>query len=340
MDTDKSPTETNHKTQSSCELCQRRKVRCDKGNPCSTCRRAGVKCEVSIRRRLPRGRNGGRRKGDTDLKARIAKLENLVSTLGGDTSPTTSFPAVEPERKGSDGLQREPSGDMSRYLGSSFWSNLSNEVSATLRIIMKGLPSQIHRSANESPVSQVNGLREVLDDSSESESETPERSEPTSTPPGTVSQGFNFVLCGPDNWLLAPNALESPPRHMIETLHDLYFQNVDPMFKVLHAPSVTDFVLRGKPYLNYRPGDPAIEALSFAIYYAGLNSLDAPNCKQRFGEEKTELLKRYRFALEVYLARADFINTTDLAVVQAFVIFLVSISELLILILAHFSGIR
>ena len=176
----------------------------------------------------------------------------------------------------------------------------------------------------------MNGLREVLDGSSESESETPEHSEPGCTPPGTVSQGFNFVLCGPDNWLLAPNALESPPRHIVEAFHDLYFQNVDPMFKVLHRPSVTHFMLRGKAYLNYRPGDPAIEALSFAIYYAGLNSLDAQKCKQRFGDEKTDLLKRYRFALEVYLARADFINTTDITVVQAFVIFLVSYSKVLI----------
>ncbi len=46
------------KSQISCELCQRRKVRCDKGNPCSTCQRVGVKCEVSSRQRLPRGRNG------------------------------------------------------------------------------------------------------------------------------------------------------------------------------------------------------------------------------------------------------------------------------------------
>ena len=136
MDADKTSNEINPKNQSSCELCQRRKVRCDKGNPCSTCRRAGVKCEVSTRRRLPRGRNGGRRKGDTDLKARIAKLENLVSTLGGDTSPSRSLPAAGPEPKCDEGVQKEPSGDMSRYLGSSFWSNLSSEVSATLRTVI------------------------------------------------------------------------------------------------------------------------------------------------------------------------------------------------------------
>lgn len=128
MESNKSAKDSISKSQPSCELCQRRKVRCDKGNPCSTCRRASVKCEVSTRQRLPRGRNGGRRKGDTDLKARIAKLENLVSNLGGDTASSTTSPVHEPGEVHDGIAQKGPSSDMSRYLGSSFWSNLTNEV--------------------------------------------------------------------------------------------------------------------------------------------------------------------------------------------------------------------
>ena len=127
--------------------------------------------------------------------------------------------------------------------------------------------------------------------------------------------------------MMSPNALENPPRPIIETFYTLYFQNVDPLFKILHAPSVAELMLRGRPYLGHRPGDPAIDALSFAIYYAGLNTLDARTCKQRFGEEKTDLLNKYRFALEVYLAKADFINSTQIEVLQAFLIFLVRLSD-------------
>ena len=128
MEASKPTKDTSSKSQPSCELCQRRKVRCDKGNPCSTCRRAGVKCEVSTRQRLPRGRNGGRRKGDTDLKARIAKLENLVSNLSGDTAHNSNSPSSGLDHKCDEKPQREPSDGMSRYLGGSFWSNLTNEV--------------------------------------------------------------------------------------------------------------------------------------------------------------------------------------------------------------------
>lgn len=123
------PAKNATKGQISCGLCQKRKVRCDKGNPCSTCQRAGVKCEVSSRQRLPRGRNGGRRKGDLDLKARLAKLENLVSSLGESESSTTALPTFDRGQVNPEPTSAKSSSDMSRYIGSSFWSTLTNEVS-------------------------------------------------------------------------------------------------------------------------------------------------------------------------------------------------------------------
>lgn len=171
----------------------------------------------------------------------------------------------------------------------------------------------------------MNGLREVLDaDTSESESETPEQSESADTPPNMASRGFNFVLCGPDSFMMAPNALEHPSRSMVELLYSLYFSNVDPLFKVLHKPSIADLMLERRSYLGRKPSEPSVEALSFAIYYSAINTQDFGSCKQKFGDEKIDLLNKYRFALEVCLARADFVNSAEIEVIQAFVIFLVS----------------
>lgn len=129
---------------------------------------------------------------------------------------------------------------------------------------------------------------------------------------------------------MAPNALEHPSRPMIELLHNYYFSNVDPMFKVLHRPSVTELMLNGKPYLGHKPDEPAVGALSFAVYYAAINTQNEYNCKQSFGDEKISLLNKYRFAFEVCLARADFVNCVEIEVIQAFVIFLVSCSFLVL----------
>lgn len=138
MDTSR-PAKDAPKAQISCKLCQRRKVRCDKGNPCSTCQRAGVKCEVLSRQRLPRGRNGGRRKGDLDLKARLAKLESLVSSLGGSESSTTALPTFDRGQVSPEPTSAKPSSDMSRYIGSSFWSTLTTEVSTFVAVSIVNL---------------------------------------------------------------------------------------------------------------------------------------------------------------------------------------------------------
>lgn len=124
--------------------------------------------------------------------------------------------------------------------------------------------------------------------------------------------------------MMAPNALEPPSRPMIQLLHNYYFSNVDPMFKVLHRPSLSELMLYGKPYLGHRLDDPAVDALCFAVYYAAINTQDELSCKNNFGDTKINLLNRYRFGFEVYLARADFVSSMEIEVIQAFVIFLVS----------------
>lgn len=50
------------KAQLTCEMCKRRKIKCDKLRPCTACRNAGTICVPVERARLPRGRSGGRKK--------------------------------------------------------------------------------------------------------------------------------------------------------------------------------------------------------------------------------------------------------------------------------------
>ena len=133
---DRNPHAVPPKDRLSCKLCQRRKVGCDKGDPCATCRRAGVKCEISTRQRLPRGRNGGRKRADTELKERIGRLEALVTSLSsvspasGNTPAPAAFETRSTPSEGTDSRR-----DMTRYLGSSFWDNLSNEVGKPLGLL-------------------------------------------------------------------------------------------------------------------------------------------------------------------------------------------------------------
>ena len=131
----------------SCDLCRRRKIKCDRGHPCSNCLRSGATCVSSTTSRVPRGRKGGRRKPDAELLKRIAKLENLVKNLESDNDgvpPAVKVPKakdVQPTYRESDiknvtmrqakspeSTHSSPKDNLDRYLGSSFWIALSDEV--------------------------------------------------------------------------------------------------------------------------------------------------------------------------------------------------------------------
>ena len=142
----------------SCGTCRERKVRCDKNQPCSTCQRAKVNCVFPSAKRLPRKRQGERKKTNEKLLQRLGRLEALVEKAGLDDKegkpqrkklpPTTQTPerkgsingsVVRPSRAASEtshGSGSQPAGksvlegEMSRYLGSNFWANLTDEVSS------------------------------------------------------------------------------------------------------------------------------------------------------------------------------------------------------------------
>lgn len=178
--------------------------------------------------------------------------------------------------------------------------------------------------------SQVNGLRDVLDEESESETDSPEPSQPQelSTRSSNVTKPtpFNFLLCGSDSFILAPDAIEQPPQFMIDKLLTLYFYNVDPIFKVLHAPSVRGCLQQGRSYPGHGRGDPAVTALAFATYYCAVITIDDETCISHLGDDKATLRKKYRFAVEVSLAQADFVNSQSITTLQALVILLVCLS--------------
>ena len=149
-------------TLASCTLCRRRKVKCDRCVPCANCTRAGVECVPSIPSQAPRGRQGGRkRRPDGELLERISKLEALIEKAGENsddhgTTPqrTNSTPPVAVMKDSSQlvvfdnhdhskGCNDEATGhriqnvglDFGRYLGSSFWMTLSEEINGLKEIL-------------------------------------------------------------------------------------------------------------------------------------------------------------------------------------------------------------
>ncbi|KAL4895242.1 fungal-specific transcription factor domain-containing protein [Aspergillus ambiguus] len=143
------------------------------------------------------------------------------------------------------------------------------------------------------------------------------------------STGYMRLLSMPSR----PSTALSPPVYQTGTLETiecekelcrLFLEKVDPYFKILHKPSLSMFLLAGKPYLDYEPGHPAPTALAYAVYHAAACSLRGVECSRIFKTHKSGLVDFYRQKAESALARADFIISNDLTVLQAYVLFLLA----------------
>lgn len=145
-------------------------------------------------------------------------------------------------------------------------------------------------------------------------------------------------------------------------LFTTFIQNVDPVTRLVHKPSLgrrfAAFIRRwqnltpssasARSSEKYASGPATVfretlltmlsfddhwneeqlqnfEPLAYAIFYSALNSLRADVVVTRFRKEKLALLRKYQQGLEFSLQQSDFLTTSSIEVLQAFIIYLVSL---------------
>ncbi|RMJ12244.1 hypothetical protein CDV36_008128 [Fusarium kuroshium] len=129
---------------------------------------------------------------------------------------------------------------------------------------------------------------------------------------------LGFVFGNPD-FAKALDGLNPMPSQML-FIWQAYVENVDPFIKVLHVPTIEKVVreLRG----NFSSYGAKMEALLFAISLAAITSMNEEAVSFNFNTPRSQLIQRYQFGTEQALARADFLITKDIIVLQALVIYL------------------
>jgi hypothetical protein len=112
-----------------------------------------------------------------------------------------------------------------------------------------------------------------------------------------------------------------PPAPHVMIYWNLYIENCECLLRLLHVPSVAKIMAQTQM-------DPTAltrgqEALVSAIYYAAVTSTPAEEVLGHFGVDRHSLIARYEAAVQQALVNASFLNTQDLTVLQAFVLYLV-----------------
>ncbi|KAK8136028.1 fungal specific transcription factor domain-containing protein [Apiospora sp. TS-2023a] len=183
-----------------------------------------------------------------------------------------------------------------RYVSNAFWSRMSDELSA--------LRAETEKFTDEES------------DDSDDDGSTPATS--TSTKDQQADHhAFIFGYRSSDVDLRKLHPLPS----QIPFIWQIYTENVDPIVKILHVPTMHNVIRQVRADMNTLT--PGLEALMFAIYYASITSMEENEVQINFNTDKARLLDQYRFGTEQALAKANFVNTSDAVVVQAVTLYLV-----------------
>lgn len=179
---------------------------------------------------------------------------------------------------------------------------------------------------------EVEGIKATLEQPSDEEDD--EDAENDGPSPESQIQGshssLNYSMSPP---LVLGNALSTdglshPTPARMKALCEIYFRSVDPLMKILHKPTTEKAFDLYMVNPADHPLSRATEALFFAMYFAAVTSLKPDSCLKQLGEDRRLLSVQYKQAVERALARADYLNSTSLETLQAFMIYSVSLNDM------------
>lgn len=169
---------------------------------------------------------------------------------------------------------------------------------------------------------QVAGIREVLDDSIEENgshmsSESSSKSGPSpDTSPTSILFGYQPHIS--DNEIVAPVA-----DNVREVLLNIYHDRVDCLFKATYWPAAETAIIQ-RYYEELKRGTPcSIHPVERAIYFMAVCAMTEIECEAMLSESRSNLIYRNKRAVEIALARSDFLTNPDKLALQAFVLYLV-----------------
>ncbi|KAK2749673.1 hypothetical protein FQN57_005895 [Myotisia sp. PD_48] len=319
----------------SCVTCRRRKVRCNKLQPCSNCVKAKIECVFPSPGRAPRKSKKPR---DSELLARLRSLESIVQNLNGTTDTDHTSPdhaAITPPTTTTI-TSTTPTNSNNINSNNINPTNAANGENPDLDTNSAPCPS-IENDFGQLMIGDgksryvshrfwttfgdtIEELKNILEPSSSDEEECFEETT-DDTPYGTSHDGFLFGFLS-----LSQSLREFHPSTAKRcVIWDLFCENVAPVVPIFHRPTlkkVLDHAVINMDTLNKNT-----EVMMFAVYYTAIATMTQTECLSRLGESRDDALTRYRFAFEQALGRANILNSQSFTLLQGLVLFLLCVRQ-------------
>lgn len=285
----------------SCVRCSDRKVRCDRQTPCSTCVKHNVQC---IFRVPPPPRRKQKRAKDESLKTKLKRYEALLQKLGVDPNELSNTSEDEHchTAHGSRVVIADDTVSLRTPASSSTW--LKRFINTSQLLHGQERTKMVDNSLWSRVVEEFHYPEEALEDSSDEASDVSESDD---------ELGFVLSIASKPNYRYS-----HPPIESIHQLWQIFVENVDPLAKVVHVPSLQPAIQKAATDMDKVPRP--FEALMFAIYATAVMSLKDNECQRRLGESRETLLSRYISGTKAALSRSKFMGTISIVVLQALVL--------------------
>ncbi|KKA19657.1 C6 transcription factor, partial [Rasamsonia emersonii CBS 393.64] len=327
---DPQPSRPNHADQTqqqpqlnprSCVTCRRRKVRCNKRDPCSNCVKAGIECVFPGPGRAPRK---PRRTPDAELLSRLRRLEGVVESLGGAAaidrlaSANSTAPPPLTVRENNNLQASGACDDIFQSDQNTVQRRKDMHEEFGRLVIDEGRSQYVSNRFWASVGDQIEELQDILDPPSPDTDDYPSPGDSINS----GSQSHDAFLFG---YRSVAHTLRNyhPTPTQLFVLWKTYEHNVAPLVTVLHKPTIRNILVDASA--NPDSLDKNTEALAFSVYLAAVISMTHEQCVSELGEEREAAISRYRFATEQGLARANLLNSQNLTLIQAAILFLTCI---------------
>ncbi|RDK45922.1 hypothetical protein M752DRAFT_281987 [Aspergillus phoenicis ATCC 13157] len=282
-------------TTRSCRRCSLKKIRCDKSQPCASCIKSASECVFPGPGRAPRRK---KRPLKAQLVSRLKSLEKEVQVLTHKleavnhrskqhSPPTENRRAVEGEH----GKLLVDRGSI-HYINHDVLVNLATQTIED----SEHFKHRLEKGEDESAVQEVASIDRECE----------------------LATGNEFVFQYSSMAVSLSDFYPSSAHHRI--LWNLFEENVAPLAMIFHKPWLASILnsAGAVAIADYK----AFEAVRFAVYFAATTSMSPEQCTETFSQCQPSLQRYYHFATQQASARANFLQSQSLTVLQATTLFL------------------
>ncbi|KAL3451541.1 hypothetical protein BJX65DRAFT_268057 [Aspergillus insuetus] len=325
----------------SCLECRRRKMKCDRGEPCTPCRTAGHECVYVA----------NPKEGDPAFRQKLVEMKEAKDALDESLRPTAGDRA---HRQGATSARRKRAKGDEQELSSEEESDGSADdayLQPTPLAVQDAAygdsgDDEDHDGVEELGVrigrmrlgERIGGLfrPRIADEVSSTLAPASQGRIPFAPAPvaGVPSQGQQRAHLEPSTSIIFGDVPVNvgvtkhiPPRHIADRLLEQYWNAVHPVARILHRPSFAQrYETLWECIENGQQVSASLAAIVSAVLLSATVSMTDERDLQAWNTSRTALQSQLKVGTEHALSKANVLRRTKLEVLQAFVAYMLATS--------------